>query len=291
MKQNRSNRRFDRKAFLFSLVLLLSSNVIAKDNTDNTFCRSLSTQKGSHAILFDENGTKINTSLDLGHLDISTLASSKDFFIPSKKFRLILFPKTLRMDALCSMSNCVYQKKIKSQCPATTEYVFSVGVVPYKFGPGKFENDLYLNLSDTNQNSQSEINYAFEQKISGVLSMAWVNAKQTEAVSQSLKRLFGDSEKSVEIQLINVGDRPIQLGTWEASTYNSKNLNIQSDNCSNKNLAPNETCNLYVKKDAPLSPKNKNYSWINFGKKDGSFIEFELEKFDDGTVTGSIKNR
>lgn len=283
-------RMHGRSILWMIIVMTLIFGFLSKNANGADYCRTLTRQKTAQAVLFDESGIQVTEKLNLGNLDQSLLASYKDDFLFSKKkFRLVLYPKKLKLETLCSQSFCVELKKVKSQCSSTSEYILIGGVVPYRIGPGNFESEIDFRATDPDSDFAPEIQFSFEQKVIGTLSMPWVKVQWNEDLSIGLKNVFLNDGMSAKLQLINSGDRPINLGTWEPSEK-QQGLQIKENLCEKKRLNPLEHCTLSVVRTGQEKSFRNFYFWTVDTGSGNSAISLEIERFDSGKIFADIKN-
>jgi hypothetical protein len=241
-------------------LMIAMQNAFASEGKNIDWCKIITHQKTTHSILLDENSNLISGSLNLGSSTVT--ASSDEGIEANKKFRIILFPKDLTLDSLDGQVVSESFKRIKPQCPLTSEYIVSIGLYPPRMGAGKFEYDMHVELHDPKSDNPDPVE-TITRKVTGILFMPWIKVQDTKTLNSELKNLLNNSDKSVEIQLTNAGNKPIQLGAWQVGNKQSQDLHMQDKSCENQTIRPLEVCSVILSKTGQGQLKEQAYIWYS----------------------------
>ena len=246
------------------------------------------------AFLFDSLGKQELPYFYLGKLDATT--SEQNEYLVAKKFRLVIYPNYIQPESLGGQDFILDFKKIRPACPKTMEYLVTVRANPTILGPGKFDDEFpairFLNPR-LDFPEQIKIKTSYQPRIVGAISVPRMQAKQTPKISDELLTLFANKSDSVAITLTNIGDRPIELGNWQAADHKQNaEIIILKNSCENRRIDPNTDCNLTIKKatDNPLS--GSLYSWSTEGVSGKYFVPiiFDVEKMNATYITTGIRH-
>ena len=172
------------------------------------------------------------------------------------------------------------------------EYLVTVRANPTILGLGKFDDE-FLAIRFLNPRldfpEQIKIKTSYQPRIVGAISVPRIQIKQTPNISDELLTLFANKIDSVAITLTNVGDRPIELGNWQAGDHKQNTeIIILKNSCENRRIDPNTDCNLTIKKTTNNALSGKLYSWSTEGVSGKYFVPiiFDIEKI--GSSSNSL---
>lgn len=267
------------KHLLVSVVCLLlaHSSAWAAKLSKKELCAFVASQK-MHAVLLTQDGEKVLQDIQYGEFDMSDKRDWQDFIPSRNKFKLIIKPKRIVLENFCSMADCVEAEAVRPTCADTREYIVTFSLNPRKFGPGEFDHEFNFWLLDTKEQHRvdEEIKYAFDKNGKGVFHMGFGTITQRKGTHERIMNLLNGDTGPVTIDLLNIGNSPLELGSWEAMEGGTGSLRLNASGCSQIKLPPGGICKLVL--DNPTrTPVTSNYfMWHNALEKDVWSVSFLL---------------
>ena len=279
-------------ASLFVLLMLTLHNCSYSANlSKQEICKAVAKHK-ENAVLLTERPTSFANSFSLGEFDFSDKSEAPDFIESTQKFRIIVRPKSFVLDEDCSMSVCTDRVEVPPQCPNSREYLVNLRVNPRKFAAGRFDSMIYLRIFDEKHGSAvgDSFNLSFKNTISGVIQMPHAEIIQNKDVSNALSDLLKGKQRSVFLELINNGNRPLILGKWDKDERIGGSLTLNASECEDKKLDPGTLCKLELANPSG-KPATGNYLfWENHFYKEPLNITLYLSRQLTEDVEYNIKN-
>lgn len=282
-----------RKALLVIATSLALAHIPASsaETSKNELCKFIADHNGS-AVLLAANGERIVEGIELGEFDFSDKSKWGDFIPSTKKFRMIVKPKSIILEESCSLSQCIDLKEVTPTCPNSREYMVGFQINPRKFGPGKFNSEIEFSLF--NKKDQYPVDerfkYHFETRITGNFRMSSAEIIQRQATSESVIKLMKGENKRVKLELANRGNSQLNLGKWASDEDGSGPLTLDASECQNISLPSGGTCNLFLQNTSKIPVTEKYVSWHNLYYKEVPNISLYLTPRHDGSIDYNIKN-
>jgi hypothetical protein len=224
-------------------------------------------------------------------IDLSQAPVKSEFIPSNRKYRLMLSPARLQLSNHCTMSMCIEATKIASHCEGTIHYELTVSLLPWKFGPGKFAIEPSLYIDDPKAEFDIEPKLHFQRRVTGEIAMPWLDVKQTAALRTSLQELFAGRISSVNIDVNNIGNRPITLGSWSQEATGTQELVLDGTQCGGMSLPPGQSCSLVLRRSGSEKLTQKIYSWFKSGDNDRYSTMLLLSLSNVGITEIGIQNR
>jgi hypothetical protein len=251
-------------------------------------CKLLDGKSKPRAFLIDKNGQEVVSSIELGDIDVQHNAGKAEYVSASVKYRLILSPRHLEIKDDCSMSLCLHAVKVASRCKNASEYQIAISALPWKFGPGKFTADLAFDIQDPTSEYELEIPTSFPKRVSGNIISPWLAVQKSAELAPMLNQFFAQRAESISFKLVNEGNSPLRLSEWVPI---DADFQLQSSACSDKILQPLSSCTVTITKAAhPTAPKGF-HSWLMQTQDGRQSYTLALERFSNGKIEVSVKNR
>lgn len=281
------------KHLLVSVVCLLLAHCSAwaAKLSKKELCSFVASQK-THAVLLTQDGEKVLQDVQLGDFDMSDKRDWRDFIPSRNKFKLIIKPKRIVLENFCSMADRVEAEAVRPTCADTREYIVTFSLNPRKFGPGEFDHEFNFWLLDTKEQDRvdEEIKYAFDKNGKGVFRMGFGTITQRKGTSERIMKLLNGDSGPVTIDLLNIGNSPLELGNWQAMDGGTGSLTLDSSSCSQIKLPPGEICKLVLDNPTRTPVKLQYLTWHNALEKDVWAVSFVLNATSTKTIEYYIKN-
>jgi hypothetical protein len=282
------------QSIIFSSALLGSialAGVGTQNVNDDTVCQQIPKSKTPRAILTDENWAQLQGNIDLGAIDTVASKNTEEYLSSIRSYRLILSPKRLVISHVCSLSMCIESKKVMPKCPGTSEYRLSFSLVPWKFGAGEFTTTETVELDDPKSEYPLGIDVLSGREIVGSISMPWLEVREIKIDTTTIKKITGKQVTEITFHLLNSGDRPVQLGSWEKVYGSYPDIDLKESTCSTKPIAPNETCIVKLVMRANFAPPGKHAWWMNSSKDARNRFTLYADFDKDSSLSVTIRNR
>jgi hypothetical protein len=282
------------QSILFLSALLGSiaqADAVTQEKNDETLCQRLPKLKTPHAVLTDENWIEVKAKIDLGVIDTFTAKRTSDFRFSARKYRLILSPERIVVSDVCTMSMCVETKKVRPKCPVTSEYLLSFSLVASTFGAGEFSTEVKLDLEDPDSEYPLGIDALSGREIVGSISMPWLEVRESKVDTTTIKKFTEKQVTEITFHLLNSGDRPVQLGSWEKVDGSHPDIDLKESTCSTKPIAPKETCIVKLVMRANSAPPGKHAWWMNSSKDERNTFTLYADFDKDSSLSVTIRNR
>lgn len=272
-------------------LLLAHSSAFSAKLSKSELCSFVASQK-QHAVLLTEDGGKMLQEIQLGEFDLSDKRSWRDFIPSQNKFRLILKPKRIVFENMCSMADCVDAEAVRPTCPDTREYIVTFSVNPWKMGPGEFDHEFSFWLLDKKEQYRvdDDVKYAFDRNAKGVHRMGFGTIIQRKGTAERIKKLLEGGSGSVTFDLLNTGNSPLELGHWAPMDDSVGPLRLDSSGCSQIKLPPGGICKLVLDNPTRIPMTLKYAIWQNILDKDLLALNFYLSPGYSNAVDYDIKN-
>lgn len=281
------------KRLLVSVVCLLlaNSSAWAAKLSKKELCAFVASQK-MHAVLLTQDGDKVLQDIQYGEFDMSDKRDWQDFVPSRNKFRLIIKPKRVVLDNSSSMAHYIEAEVVRPTCADTREYIITFNLNPRKFGPGEFEYEPNFWLLDTKEQYRvdEEIKYAFDKNGKGVFRMGFGTITQRKGTPERIMKLLNGDIGPVTIDLLNIGNSPLELGSWEAMEGGTGSLRLNASGCSQIKLPPGGICKLVLDNPTRMPVTPKYLMWHNALEKDVWSVSLLLDATSTKTIEYYIKN-
>jgi hypothetical protein len=244
------------------------------------------------AVLLNESRDKILTDFQVGEFDFSDKSKWNDLIPSAKKFRLIVRPANIHLKDECSLSSCVAKVEVKPICPNSREYFVTLQLNPRKFGPGPFESEFDLRLFDkkTELPVEASMKLNFAQKMVGFFYMPTASIIQRPETSNKISQLLKGTEAKVDLELINNGNRTLNLGKWDKMDLSEGTIALDSTECQNITLAPGALCKLSLSNPSKRPVTETYHYWFNHYYKEDANISLYLTPRWNGSIDYNVKN-
>lgn len=268
------------KHLLVSVVCLLlaHSSAWAAKLSKKELCSFVASQK-MHAVLLTQDGERVLQNIQYGEFDMSDKRDWQDFVPSRNKFRLIIKPKRVVLESSNSMADHIEAEAVQPTCADTREYIITFNFNPRKFGPGEFGYEPIFWLLDTKEQYRvdEEITYAFDKNGKGVFRMGFGTITQRKGTSERIMKLLNGDSGPVTIDLLNIGNSPLELGAWEPMEGGTGSLTLNSSGCSQTKLPPGGICKLVLDNPTRTPVTPKYLMWHNALEKDVWSVSFILD--------------
>jgi hypothetical protein len=263
----------------------------AASNQSADICKELAKSK-RNAVLLNEKGDALLKHIALGELEVTDPSRAPDYVPTGSRFLLLVRPNTIVLNEDCTSGICTFVKEVSSQCPNSRTFSVTFKLNPRNFFPGHNEVDVDLRLIDkkTDFPVEDDFMFGFSRKLSAAIYRPQIETVSSDLASNQIKELLSGNIGSTTVELVNSGNRPLQLGSWSQVVDESDAVTLNSSACQSMILKAGASCKLTLLNHSRKNVNANFLLWENLSIANGLNFRFYIKRGKDGAIEYDVQN-
>lgn len=118
--------------------------------------------------------------------------------------------------------------------------------------------------------------------------MPRVELRADASLANHLAMVLNGTASSVQVEVANVGNAPVNLGNWRQAGSEASVGSITLDGCNEISLASGSSCKLRIGNPTRATNSQTFIAWKNNSSGDTSYLQFYMRVDKTGTISYGI---